>query len=152
MLGAAVVTLAAAGWAAREGLEVRRLHADDAGRAAAVHAAEQEVVGLVSVGSRTTQADLDRLADGATSDFRSELQQQSKALRAALAGEKVTSTGSIVSSGVTSYSAERARVIVAAKGTVENKSSDAAPRSYRLRVDLSRVGGAWLVSDLEFVS
>jgi Mce-associated membrane protein len=150
---AGLVTVAVAGWAVHSGLEVRELRAETTGRTAAVRAAESGVVGLISVSSATTEADIQQLADGATSSFRSQLKAESKALRNALHGQEVTSTGSVTSSGVVDYSPNRARVIVAAKGSVANKAvAGPQPRSYRLRVDLRKVDGHWLVSGLEFVA
>lgn len=148
-----VALLALAGWAVHSGLQVRQLRAEDSGRQEAARAAEAEVLGLISVSSATSEADIEELADGATASFRSELEQQSKALREALRGQRVTSTGSVASAGVVSWSPSRARVIVAAKGSVTNRAvKGAQPRSYRLQVDLRKVEDRWLVSGLEFVA
>lgn len=150
---AALLGVVLAGWAIHTGLQVRELRAEDHGRGDVVRAAEAEVIALISVNSKTTEADLEQLADGATGSFRSELEEQSKALRAALHGQQVTSTGGVASTGVVSWSPERARVIVAARGNVANKSAKGAqPRMYRLKVDLRNVEGRWLVSGLEFVA
>lgn len=150
---AALVALLLGGWGVHTGLQVRELRAEETGREDVVRAAEAEVVALISVSSKTTEADLEKLADGATGDFRAELTEQSQALRDALRGEQVTSTGAVASTGVVSWSPERARVIVAARGNVANKAArDARPRSYRLEVDLRNVDGRWLVSGLEFVA
>ena len=153
VVAAALLLIALAAWATYSGLQLREARAEDQGRKDAARAAEAEVVGLISVSSATTEADIQRLADGATSSFRSELEQQSKALRDALQGQKVTSTGSVASTGVVSWSPSRAQVIVAAKGSVTNKAAEGAqPRTYRLQVSLRKIDDRWLVSGLEFVA
>ena len=58
-----------------------------------------------------------------------------------------------LAAGVVKLADEQATVIVAAAGTVKNKSTKKAePRNYRLQVDLQEVDERWLVSGLEFVS
>ena len=120
---------------------------------AAASAATAEVRGLIGIGGSTSKADLDDLLDGATGQFRAELEAQAGQLRKALVANKVTATGDVVSAGVVDVEDGRATVIVAAAGTVRNsKTAEAEPRSYRLRVDLRSDGGRWLVSGLEFVA
>lgn len=152
---AAIIGLVAAGalgLGTRSALELRDADAEQSGRDAAVAAASQQVVGLITVSDQTTQDDLDALREGATSDFAAELEEQSAALRKALQQQKVVSTGTVASAGVVSWSPEKARVIVAAVGEVKNAGSAGAPRAYRLQVDLRNVEGRWLVSDMEFVA
>ncbi|MCX6399733.1 MAG: hypothetical protein NTX33_07380 [Propionibacteriales bacterium] len=116
-------------------------------------AATAEVEGLIDISGSTSKTDMAELLDGATAGFRSELEAQADRLQKALADNAVKATGEAVSTGVVKLADERATVIVAAVGTVANKSTkDAEPRNYRLQVDLQKVDGAWLVSGLEFVA
>jgi len=118
-----------------------------------VAAASDEVTGLIGISGSTSKDDIDRLLGGATADFRSELASQADRLRTTLTRNKVTATGSVVSAGVVKLEDNAATVIVAATGTVRNKQAvKPEPRNYRLRVDLTRSAGRWLVSGLEFVS
>lgn len=128
-----------------------RQRADDEQDAAA--AATAEVEGLIDVSSSTSKEDVEALLDGATADFRTELEAQADELRKALTDNDVDASGEVVSTGVAKVEDGRATVIVAAVGTVQNKRTDAAePRNYRLRVDLQQDGDRWLVSGLEFVA
>jgi Mce-associated membrane protein len=130
--------------------EQRQRVSDESSAAAAATA---EVERLISVSGATSDEDLDKLLDGATAGFRSELETQADGLRKSLKDNKVTATGEVVSAGVTKLEAGRATVIVAAAGTVKNaKTPKAEPRNYRLRVDLEQSGDRWLVSGLEFVA
>lgn len=120
---------------------------------AASAAATTEVVGLIDISGSTSKADMDVLLDGATAGFRSELEAQADRLQKALADNAVTATGEAVSTGVVKLADDRATVIVAAVGTVQNKSTKKAePRNYRLKVDLQKTNDTWLVSGLEFVA
>lgn len=122
------------------------------GKAAAA-AATIEVEGLIDISGSTSKDDMDRLLDGATAGFRSELEAQADRLQKALADNAVKATGKAVSTGVAKLTDDRATVIVAAVGTVENKSTKTAePRNYRLKVDLQKTEGTWLVAGLEFVA
>lgn len=120
---------------------------------AVIAAAEAEVEGLIGISASTSAADLDALLAGATASFRDELEAQADRLRTTLRSNRVAATGEVVATGVTHLGGDRATVIVAAVGSVKNKStSDAEPRTYRLRVDLERSGSKWLVAGLEFVA
>ncbi len=123
---------------------------------AASAAASAEVEGLIDISGSTSEADMARLLDGATAGFRSELEAQADRLKKALSDNAVKATGEAVSTGVAKLADDRATVIVAAIGTVENKSTKpkgrAEPRNYRLQVDLQKTDGTWLVSGLEFVA
>ncbi|HWU22860.1 MAG TPA: hypothetical protein VN088_15095 [Nocardioides sp.] len=146
----AVALLATAGWRGYAWWHLDRQQHD---RSAAIVVASAEVTGLISINASTSQADIDTLLSRATADFRSQLGKQSERLRKALSSNKVSATGAVVSAGIASYGDGRATVIVAAAGTVKNKSTATAqPRNYRLQVSLQKTGGTWLVSGLELVS
>ncbi|WP_377325619.1 hypothetical protein ACFJIY_11115 [Pimelobacter simplex] len=130
---------------------------DERGRvddlAAAASAATAEVEGLIDISGSTSDADMEKLLAGATAGFRKELEEQAERLTKALADNEVKASGEAVSTGVVKLDGDRATVIVAAAGTVENKQTKAAePRNYRLSVDLQKHDGTWLVAGLEFVA
>lgn len=142
--------LALAGWRGLAWQDARDRLSDEKAAAAAASA---EVEGLIDISGATSDADMARLLDGATADFRSELDAQADRLQKALAANRVEASGEAVSAGVVELDGDKATVIVAATGTVRNKSTRAAePRNYRLKVELVRSDGDWLVSGLEFVA
>lgn len=125
----------------------------DDGRTAALVAARSEVVTLLSISPTTSKADVAQLLDGATKGFKSQFKQQADALLKAVEDAKVTSKGTVASSGVTSIKGDKAVVLVAASGTVENSNtSKPEARNYRLKVTLDKVGSRWLVSAMDFVA
>lgn len=130
---------------------------DERGRvddiAAASAAATSEVEGLIDISGSTSDADMKKLLAGATAEFRKELEAQADRLTKALADNQVQASGDAVSTGVVKLAGDRATVIVAAAGTVQNKQTKTAePRNYRLSVDLQKHDGDWLVAGLEFVA
>ncbi|WP_418057354.1 hypothetical protein [Pimelobacter simplex] len=130
---------------------------DERGRvddiAAASAAATSEVEGLIDISGSTSDADMKKLLAGATAEFRKELEAQADRLKKALADNQVQASGDAVSTGVVKLAGDRATVIVAAAGTVQNKQTKTAePRNYRLSVDLQKHDGDWLVAGLEFVA
>ena len=149
----AVVVVALVALAGERGLEWQDQRQRVADEKAAAAAATSEVEGLIDISGSTSKDDVEKLLDGATAEFRSELEDQADRLRKALTKNKVTATGDIVSAGVVKLEDGRATVIVAATGTVENtQTAEAEPRNYRLRVDLQQDDDRWLVSGLEFVA
>lgn len=149
----AVVVVALVVLAGERGLAWQDQRQRVADEKAAAAAATSEVEGLIDISGSTSKDDVEKLLDGATAEFRSELENQADGLREALTKNKVTATGEVVSAGVVKLEDGRATVIVAAAGTVENKqTAEAEPRNYRLRVDLQQHGDRWLVSGLEFVA
>lgn len=149
----ALVVLALLGFSGERALAWQDERDRRADEKAATAAATAEVEGLIDISGSTSAADMERLLDGATADFRSELEAQADRLQKALADNEVEATGDAVSAGVVELAGDKATVIVAAVGAVRNKqTADAEPRNYRLRVDLLRSEGRWLVSGLEFVA
>lgn len=148
----AVVLVALAALAFVQTLSIRDHNDLEARRSAAVNAASDEVVALLTVRHSTATTDLKRLLAGSTADFHDQLQKQAQTFRKALTSGKVTSTGSIAGAALISMTGDTAVVGVAAKATVKNSASPTGePRNYRLTVTVSKVGSTWLVSGLTFV-
>lgn len=149
----AVVVVALLAVAAQQGWSWRQSSERSADERAAVAAATDEVVGLISISGKTSGEDLQRLVDGATGSFRADLEEQGDRLKTSLAKGKVAATGEVVSAGVAEIDDDTATVVVAAAGTVRNKgTAGPEPRNYRLLVELAKEGDQWLVSGLEFVA
>lgn len=150
---AVVVVGALAGVGYEQSQTVRRNNALNHDRSAVVAAARAEVLALTTMSARTSDADVARLLDGATAEFKSQFQQQATAFMEALRDGQVTSTGAIASAGLQSLKAGQAVVLVAATGTVKNKASaKGEARNYRLQLNMTKSGGRWLVSGMEFVA
>jgi Mce-associated membrane protein len=125
---------------------------DDDRRAAALQAARQMGVNLMSLNAVTAQKDLDRIVAGTTGKLKDTLSSQSKELLNQLNKTQAKSSVDQVEAGVVSMDGDSAEVMVSLNGTVTNpKVKNGAPRSFRYLMDLSRKDDRWLVSDLEVV-
>jgi Mce-associated membrane protein len=133
-------------------LSIRHYDDLEARRTAAVNAASDEVIALLTVKHATATSDLKRLLDGSTAGFHDQLEKQATTFRKALTAGEVTSTGSIAAAALVTMSGDNAVVGIAAKATVKNKASPKGEaRNYRLTVTVVKVGDHWLVSGLTFV-
>ncbi|MEO6470922.1 MAG: hypothetical protein ABIR57_03665, partial [Aeromicrobium sp.] len=146
-----LVLLALVVFGVDKALDVRRLGHTASDRDDAVAAARKEVLALTTISATSTNRDIKRILAGASKSFKAQFQEQATAFRKALSDGQVKSTGTIASAGLASFTGARAQVLVAASGTVQNKTSKTAqPRNYRLKVSLVKTGGDWLVSGMDF--
>jgi Mce-associated membrane protein len=124
----------------------------DKAHTAALAAARQTAVNFVSVSASSVDRDLQRIVAGATGEFKDEFTRGQAQVRAAIVENKVESTGTVLRAGLVSGDRRSAVVLVAVDATVKNvKSPEGRPSHYRIQVDVTRDGGAWLVSRLQFV-
>lgn len=148
---AVVVLLAAAavgvlGWQLHAAQQIRARHA------AILTAAEQEAVNFTTLDYRHLDADLARVVAGATGTFRTEFQAKLGQLKTLITSNKAISQGHVLQAGIVSDSPTSARVVLAVDSTVHNSTDPGgSQRHYRLEVDLQRVNGRWLTSNLQFV-
>lgn len=121
-------------------------------REAALAAARQTAVNFVSVSASSVDRDLQRIVAGATGEFKDEFVRGQAQVRSAIVENKVESTGTVLRAGLVSGDRRSAVVLVAVDATVKNvKAPEGRPSHYRIQVDVTRDGGTWLVSRLQFV-
>jgi len=119
---------------------------------AALAAARSESLALTTIRYQSADADLARILAGATGQLRSQFEKQKQQLSSTLGPNHSSSTGMILSAGLTSLSGDTATAVVAADATVSG--SDLGPsgvvKHYRIVVTLQRQNGRWLASDVSF--
>ncbi len=146
-----VAVVAGAGFAVRYRYDQSQL---DTARQQAVAAARQTTVNFVSVSASTVDADLRRVADGATGQFKDEFNADMAQIRTAVLDNKVDSHGTVLRAAVVSAGRHSAVVLVAVDATVKNTNApDGRLSHYRIQVSLTRdaASGRWLVTQLQFV-
>jgi Mce-associated membrane protein len=151
LLLALVVALTAAGLLGRQWYDTRQA---DAARVQALAAARQETTDFVSISASTVDSDLQRIASGATGEFKDEFTRDMAQVRAAVVENKVDSKGTVLRAAVVSSDTRTAVVLVAVDATVKNvKAPDGRLSHYRIQVSLAHdaKSGRWLVSQLQFV-
>ena len=122
-------------------------------RADALQAARQEALNLTSVDGTDIEADLERVLEGASGTFREEFEAQSRTLRSVLEENEVRAEGNVLDAGLSRFSEDAATALVIIDSVVRNKGDpDGQTRTYRMQLELERVGDRWLTSSLEFVS
>ena len=138
--------------AAVQGWQWDRQRQLEAARQLALAAARQTTVNFVTISAVTVDRDLQRVADGATGDFKDEFTRSMPQVRAAVVENKVDSQGTVLRAAIVSADRSSAVVLVAVDATVRNiNAPDGRLAHYRIRVTLAMAGNAWLVSRLEFV-
>jgi Mce-associated membrane protein len=146
-----VVALIALGWS---GLRWRESSQLESAHQAALAAAKQTTVDFVTISASSVDADLQRIADGATGDFKDEFTRSMPQVRQAVVENQVQSTGAVLRAGLVSGDLDSAVVLVAVDASVRNVSApDGRISHYRIQVDvaLEPGSGRWLVARLQFV-
>lgn len=149
VFGVLALAVAAAAWS---GWRLYARQAVDRDHAAAVAAARQFTIDFVSISAATVDSDIQRVTSAATGDFAGEYTRGKTQVRAAVVENEVRSEGTVLRAGLVSGDSDSAVVLVAVDATVKNvKAPQGRPTHYRIKVDLVKEEGRWLVSKLEFV-
>ena len=116
-------------------------------------AARTEVTAFINIDYRNAQDSIDAVAAGATGDFRKQYDTSTDSVVKVLQREQSVMDGKVLWAGVVDVDADSATVLAATTGTVANRSTDnqKVARLFRLKLDLQKVDGKWLTSNLEFV-
>lgn len=120
---------------------------------AVLQAARDEAEAFVNIRYDDARESIDRVVEGATGRFRDQYTSSTADVIEVLERNRSVLQGDVVWAGVVDVDDDRATVIAATSGTVANKQTKGEPvtRDYRLRLELERVDGEWLTSDLRFV-
>lgn len=121
-------------------------------RQEALQAARQSALNLTSVDGTDIEEDLARVLEGATGTFRTEFEAQADQLRTLLAENEVRAEGTVLEAALTRADESTATALVVVDSLVSNVDApEGQRRSYRVQLDLERVGARWLTSSLQFV-
>jgi Mce-associated membrane protein len=115
-------------------------------------AARQGVVTLMSLNFNNAKEDVQRIIDNTTGEFKKDFQGQSDAFIKVAQNSKVITEANVTAAAVQSMTNDTATVLVAVTTNVSNKASDKQePRSWRLKVGMTRDGDRIKLSKVEFV-
>ncbi|WP_164478004.1 hypothetical protein [Nocardioides pantholopis] len=124
-------------------------------RDSALIEARQHVETMNSLDYREVEAGLASWAEVTTGTLHDQLTEVGAEDRALLEEQRKISTGRVVDAAVVDVDADSATVIVALEITVQDDADPTAEpvvKRNRFSVDLARVGGDWLVEDLQQVA
>ncbi|MDX2596439.1 hypothetical protein PV343_29930 [Streptomyces sp. WI03-4A] len=115
-------------------------------------AARQSALNFTSLDYRHYDRDSGNVLKGATGGFKKQFAAQTEQLTKLVAQNKSVSEGQVLEAGIVRSDEHSARVLVVADSKVTNTAAPGGEaRTYRLQLDLVRVGGRWLTSDVAFV-
>jgi serine/threonine protein kinase, bacterial len=115
--------------------------------------AKQFAITLTSLSPPTADSDIQRILDGSTGGFHDDFAKESSGFKQTIVNSNVTTQGTVSSAGLESISGTTAHVLVASTTKVTNSAGASQdPRSYRLIVQVEKIGGAYKVSKVDFVS
>ncbi|MFI1767907.1 hypothetical protein ACH41H_38490 [Streptomyces sp. NPDC020800] len=149
LVAATVLTTMLSVWL---GLKLADQRAAEHRRQDVLSAARQSALNFTSLDYRHYDRDSGNVLKGATGDFKKQFAAQTEQLTKLVAQNKSVSEGQVLEAGVVRSDARSARVLVVADSKVTNAAApEGQARTYRLQLDLVRVDGRWLTSDVAFV-
>lgn len=147
-----LVVLALAGLLVWQALVLRTDRRDDDRLADAVAVAKAQVLDITTLDSDTVDAKLQAMSERTSGDFKDQVTAIAETFIKIVREKKIKVVGRIDGAGASSSSGRDATVLVASTAIV-TESGKATPttRTYRIRVNLARSGGAWKINGMEFV-
>jgi Mce-associated membrane protein len=147
---AGVVALAGlTGW-----LGYRAYQADQAAdlRNLYLQVGRQGALNLTTIDHESAEQDVQRILDSATGTFYDDFQQRAEPFVEVVKQAQSTSEGTIAEAGLESVSDDEAQVLVAVTVRTSNAGApEQAPRAWRMRITVQKVGDEAKVSNVEFV-
>jgi Mce-associated membrane protein len=117
-----------------------------------VAVARQQAVNLTTISDTEIDADIKRILDASSGHFRDDFQKRSPAFIDAVRQAHAKSTGDVTAAGIETMSADQADVLVAVSVKTSNAGApEQEPRSWRMRISVSKVDDAAKVTNVEFV-
>lgn len=125
----------------------------DDGQGSASTKARTAAVAFFSLDHADASANIDRLLKMSTGRFKTDYAKQRSTLEKQVQSKQLTVTAKVPANGTALefYSPSRAHVLVAVDTDTATSNGRSEKGSYRIRVVLSKVDSAWLVSGLEQV-
>lgn len=133
--------------------KVRAVQLDDQAREQALTAARQTAINVTSISTKEFATDVARVLDGSTGSFRQDFSARTGQLEQLLKDNDVSAQGRVLEAGVARSDRRTATALLVVDSTVKNKQvPDGRVNTYRMKIDMEKVGDRWLASSLEFVA
>lgn len=134
-------------------VQVRSQQQQANARAGALDAARRISVISLTVSVANFDQYRQQMLDNITGDFKKNFQTTLAAYKTSLIENKVDSTAKVDSAGIVRSDATTATALVALSGLKKNTAApQGAPFNPRMKFELQKVDGRWLVSTLQFVA
>jgi Mce-associated membrane protein len=147
-----VASVALLGISAMMFMQHRHVEAQRQQAAEFTAAARQGAVTLMSLNFNTAKADVQRIIDNTTGDFKKNFQDQADDFIKVAQSSKAVTSATVTSVGIQKMTKDTATALVTVTTRVSNMASDKQdPRAWRLSVDLARDGDQIKLAKVEFV-
>ena len=147
-----VMVAALGGLVAWLGFRADQSHQREQQRAMFLAAARQGALNLTTISYTEVDGDITRILDSATGTFHDDFQKRSQPFVDVVKKAQSKSQGTITEAGLESMQGDNARALVAVTVTTSNAgAAQQEPRSWRMRIDVQKVGDMAKVSNVEFV-
>jgi Mce-associated membrane protein len=138
-----------AGWL---GYQAYETHREQQQREQLLQVGRQGALNLTSIDWQHADNDVRRILNSATGSFYDEFSERSQSLIDVVKQAQSTSVGTITEAGLESVSGQEAQVLVAVNVHTTNAGApEQAPREWRMRVSVQKVGNEAKVSNVAFV-
>ena len=147
-----VVVTALGGLVGWLGFRADESHQREQQRAMFVAAARQGALNLTTISYTEVDADIKRILDSATGTFHDDFEKRSQPFVEVVKQSQSKSQGTITEAGLESIQGDNAHALVAVTVTTSNTgAAQQEPRSWRMRIDVQKVGEGAKVSNVEFI-
>jgi Mce-associated membrane protein len=147
-----VVMLALAGLGGWLGFRAYQWHQTQHQRALFVAVARQGAMNLTTIDYNEADADVQRILSSATGSFYDDFSKRSQPFIDVVKQARSKSEGTVTEAGVESEQGSTAQVLVAVTVNTSNAGApEQAPRLWRMRIAVQRVGDGAKISSVEFV-
>jgi Mce-associated membrane protein len=151
VVGLAVVTALAAlvGWL---GFRAYQSRSADQQRSLFLQVGRQGAINLTTIDWQHADTDVERILNSATGTFFDDFSKRSQPFIDVVKQAQSTSVGTVTEAGVESVTGDSAQVLVAVSVKTSNIGApEQMPRSWRMRINVQRVGDQAKISNVGFV-
>jgi Mce-associated membrane protein len=153
LIAGVVVVLALSGLVGWLGYRAHHANAQQEQRNLFLQVGRQGALNLTTIDFEHVDDDVKRILDSATGPFYDQFQQRAQPFTEVVKQVKSKSVGNVTEAGLESESGNEARVLVAVTvNTAVAGQPDQAPRAWRMRISVQRVGDDAKVANVEFVA
>jgi Mce-associated membrane protein len=150
-LGLVIVT-ALGGLVGWLGFRADESHQREQQRAMFLAAARQGALNLTTISYTEVDADIKRILDSATGTFHDDFAKRSRPFVEVVKQAQSKSEGKVTEAGLESIQGDNARALVAVTVTTSNAgAAQQEPRSWRMRIEVQKVGDMAKASNVEFI-